>query len=67
MTSVTLQAEIDWIRANVRLYDSDLHAEAVIQNITKRYQQAHIIRVLQQFKETGFVKYKVELFELLEQ
>ena len=29
--------EADWIRKNINRYDSQMHAEAVIKNIEKRY------------------------------
>jgi len=46
-TNSSLQWEIDWIRKNVKQYDSVLHSESVIENISKGYRLREFLKLLE--------------------
>jgi len=63
---VCLQAEIDWINNNVDQYDSTLHAQAVINNITKRYELNEIIKLVKAYGDSRKTKDQLALLDYVE-
>ena len=61
--NICLQAEIDWINANVHRYEGPWHAKAVIGNITKRYAMDEVKKLVQAYKTSRNTKDQLELFE----
>jgi len=49
--NVCLQAEINWVNNNLDRYDCYMHAQAVIGNITKRYQITELNKRIQLLNE----------------
>ncbi len=67
--SDALQWEINWINKNIDMYDSPMHAKAVIGNITKRYAANKVKRLVEVFtrkRTTGSMLDLLEHFGILE-
>ena len=65
MSTVCLQAEIDWIKNNVNRYESVHHARLVVRNIAKRYEATAGKQMLAAYKESKSHEDLNALFEFV--
>ncbi len=61
--NICLQAEINWVNANINRYDSPMHAKAVIGNITKRYALTEVKKLIAAYADSRNTGDQLKLLE----
>ncbi len=64
--NICLQAEINWINANVDRYDCPMHAQAVIGNIIKRYALVEVKKLIAAYDESRTTGDQLKLLEWID-